>query len=316
MGRPQKKIIRIPRTLVHWPFPHRINPHYQEAKYVSQSWIESFHAFEPRAQDAFNRCDFAHLRVGCELINLFFVVDEVSDLQSADVIHRQVDIVLDALRNPHKPCPAGEWVGGEITRQFWERANVDASDVMQRRFLKSFGDYLESVVDQARDRDCRHIRDIEGYMEVRRKNIGCRPLLALMLLEKDVPEEIFDPPLIEEMTRIAIDVITDMYSFNREKSQDDADHNFMTVVMHSVGMNIARAMAFTGRRHEQLAAEFVKLWEDSKNDPACMQLSVQRYIESIGNLVRTNDQWSFESQRYFGRHGLKVKRTSSILRTM
>ena len=50
-------------------------------------------------------------------MNLFFVIDEYSDVAEADEVERQADIVMDALRNPHKPRPKGEWVGGEVTRQ-------------------------------------------------------------------------------------------------------------------------------------------------------------------------------------------------------
>jgi hypothetical protein len=28
------------------------------------------------------------------------------------------DIIMDALRSPHKARPKGEWVGGEVTRQY------------------------------------------------------------------------------------------------------------------------------------------------------------------------------------------------------
>jgi Delta6-protoilludene synthase len=109
-----------------------------------------------------------------------------------------------------------------------------------------------------------------------------------------------------------IKYLQDMYSYNREQSQDDADHNFVTVVMHSLGMDVANAMAFTGRRHEQLASEFVQLWQASKDSLRSDDGCVERYIEGIGNLVRTNDQWSFESQRYFGLRGLEVKRTRIV----
>lgn len=50
-------------------------------------------------------------------MNLFFVIDEYSDVAGVDEVQNQADIVMDALRNPHKPRPKGEWIGGEVTRQ-------------------------------------------------------------------------------------------------------------------------------------------------------------------------------------------------------
>jgi hypothetical protein len=50
-------------------------------------------------------------------MNLFFIIDEHSDVEGEHVVRQMADIVMDALNNPHKPRPEGEWVGGEATRQ-------------------------------------------------------------------------------------------------------------------------------------------------------------------------------------------------------
>lgn len=54
---------RLPDTLATWPWPRRVNPHYAEVKAASAAWLESFHAFSPKAQKAFNVCDFSELSV-------------------------------------------------------------------------------------------------------------------------------------------------------------------------------------------------------------------------------------------------------------
>ena len=51
--------IFIPNVLARWPWPRRINPHYSVLKKEADAWITSFQAFSPRAQDAFNRCEFS-----------------------------------------------------------------------------------------------------------------------------------------------------------------------------------------------------------------------------------------------------------------
>ncbi len=50
-------------------------------------------------------------------MNLFFIFDEHSDRCEPDEVWDQVDIIMDALRNPHVPRPEREWIGGEIARQ-------------------------------------------------------------------------------------------------------------------------------------------------------------------------------------------------------
>lgn len=52
-------VIRIPDTLINWPWPRIISPYYEQCKAESTAWFEGFKAFSPRAQKAFNRCDFS-----------------------------------------------------------------------------------------------------------------------------------------------------------------------------------------------------------------------------------------------------------------
>jgi hypothetical protein len=51
--------IFIPNVLARWPWPRRINPNYAVVKKEADFWMTSFQAFSPKAQDAFNRCDFS-----------------------------------------------------------------------------------------------------------------------------------------------------------------------------------------------------------------------------------------------------------------
>lgn len=56
-------------------------------------------------------------RIGCDLINLFFVFDEKFDVSDAYETRHQADCIMDALNNPDKPRPPGDWIGGLITQQ-------------------------------------------------------------------------------------------------------------------------------------------------------------------------------------------------------
>ena len=50
-------------------------------------------------------------------MNVFFVVDEYTDVEPAPVVREMIDIVIDAMHNPDKPRPKGEILLGEVTRQ-------------------------------------------------------------------------------------------------------------------------------------------------------------------------------------------------------
>ena len=56
-------------------------------------------------------------RIGVDLMNVLFLLDEYTDTEPAHGVHKIVDIVIDALRNPAKHRTEGEVVLGEIVRQ-------------------------------------------------------------------------------------------------------------------------------------------------------------------------------------------------------
>lgn len=48
---------------------------------------------------------------------LFYIFDEFTDKVDGKGAHAYVNVVMDALRNPHSERPPGESKLGEITRQ-------------------------------------------------------------------------------------------------------------------------------------------------------------------------------------------------------
>lgn len=50
-------------------------------------------------------------------MNFFFIFDYMTDIADAQEARRLADIVMDAIRHPHKERPQGEWVGGEVARR-------------------------------------------------------------------------------------------------------------------------------------------------------------------------------------------------------
>ncbi|KAJ7443636.1 hypothetical protein B0H11DRAFT_1931522 [Mycena galericulata] len=123
-------ILVIPDTLRSWPWPRHLNAYYAICKEESSAWCEAFNAFDAKAQKSFNRCDFNLLaslafpllnkdgcRVGCDLMNLFFVIDEHTDIAATEIAREQADIVMDAIRNPNKRRPEAEWIGGKVAQE-------------------------------------------------------------------------------------------------------------------------------------------------------------------------------------------------------
>jgi hypothetical protein len=45
------------------------------------------------------------------------IVDEYTDVEDGEFAKETVDVIIDALHNPHKIRPEGECILGEITQQ-------------------------------------------------------------------------------------------------------------------------------------------------------------------------------------------------------
>ncbi|KXX76221.1 Delta(6)-protoilludene synthase [Madurella mycetomatis] len=209
----------------------------------------------------------------------------------------QADCIMDALRNPHKPRPPGEWVGGLIAQQFWQNAIKTATPLCQKRFISYFQQYTDAVVQQSSDRDRRHIHSIESYFPLRRKTIGSVPSFALIEMHFNIPDHVIFQPTIQRLTDLCTDMISignDMYSYNVE---GDEGHNLVTVVMNELGLSLQEAYDWIGRYHDGVAAEFLSLYKDLPNFPEESEevnREVREYLDGLGNWVRTNESWSFE----------------------
>ncbi|KAI0292481.1 terpenoid synthase [Multifurca ochricompacta] len=316
----------IPNILENWKWPRRLNPHYIDVKEASSAWFRSFEAFSTKTQDAYDRCDFSLLaslgypfhdkerfRTGCDLMNVLFLFDEYSDVANEDEVQVMAKIVMDALRNPHTPRPKGEWIGGEVTRQFWELAIKTASPPSQKRFIETFGAYAQSVVRQAVDRTNKHIPTIQEYFQVRRDNVGTKPVFAVLELEMNLPDEVVHHPAIEELSILATDMVilgNDIASYNIEQARGDDNYNIITIVMHQNRIDIRGSVDLVYEYHKELEGKFMDIYENKIpkfGEPVDEQLA--QYVDGLGNWVRVNDQWSFESERYFGKKGSETQRT-------
>ncbi|VDC01312.1 unnamed protein product [Peniophora sp. CBMAI 1063] len=320
----QRQRYRIPNCLVNWPWPRHLNKHYPEVKAASADWARSFGAFSKKAQYAYDRCDFnllasfaypdhsaAHLRTGCDMMNHFFYYDEYSDVAPPEEVQVMADVIMDAMYNPHKPRPQGEWVGGEVTRQFWELAIKTASPGSQKRFLESYAQYTQAVVQQAEDRHNKHVRNVDEYFYVRRDTIGAKPSFAVLELDLNLPQEVMDHPVIKEMEILSIDMIilgNDIASYNLEQARGDDNHNIITTVMHQYNTDVQGAMDWVENHHRGLEERFLELYYHHvpKYHSYHIDSDLARYVDGIGNWVRASDQWGFESERYFGKRGPEI----------
>ena len=80
----------------------------------------------------------------------------------------------------------------------------------------------------------------------------------------------------------------------------------VTVIMHERDVDLQGAMDYIGELHEGLVKSFLLAKDRLPSWGEPVDSQVARYVHGLGNWVRANYQWSFESQRYFGTKGLDI----------
>ncbi|KAF8188916.1 terpenoid synthase [Mycena galopus ATCC 62051] len=312
-----------------WPWARHLSPHFEVCKKESTMWLQKFNAFSPKAQNAFDRCDFNLLaslaypllnkdgcRVGCDLMNLFFLIDEHFDMVDTHGARVRADIVMHALRNPDVARLDGEWIGGEITRQFWLNAMRIATEQSQRRFIDEFELYMDSMVQKAQDRTEKHVRGIEEYFAVRRVTIGLKAAIFINRISMDVPDELLENEHVLTLINKATDMIliaNDVYSYNVEQARGDDRHNLVRVVMNEHNLDLAAALEWISAFHDSIVGQFLTAFGQVPHH-ANLELDrqVTEFIHGLGNWVRGYDEWSFESERYFGKRGKEIQGTRTM----
>ncbi|KAG1730725.1 terpenoid synthase [Suillus occidentalis] len=298
-----------------------MNPHFEVVKAEVDASFREFKALSAESQEACDKGDSArlaglaypnasreHLRIACEFINVVIIVDEYTDVENAAVAEAMVDIVIDALHNPHKTRPEGECILGKSVQQFWARTVQAASLSFQRHFLYSYTAYLRAVVVEALDRDEAHCRSISDYIKLRRDTCGTKPAIAINEMGMDLPDEVFYHPIIVEL----VECIAELMLIDNRASDGTGNHNLITILMVELGLDRSGAMAWAARYHTEVEKRFtdglakVPSWGHSAD------VLVKEYLDGMATRARANYCWSYETQRYFGTKGPEIQRTRLV----
>ncbi|KAG1843480.1 isoprenoid synthase domain-containing protein [Suillus subalutaceus] len=309
------KMIYLPDTMINWPWPRTINPHYEDVKAEIDASIRDIKALGPESLAAFDKCDTAllialaypnvpreHLRVSCDMMNSFLFVDEYTSIDNRTGVKEIVNIVIDALHNPHKIRPEGECILGEIMRQFWARAIQSASLSSQRHFLETYTAYLHGVAAEALDHEQGHRRSIDDYLKLRRYTAGLKPCLFINEMEMGLPDEVFYHPVIMDLAECTTNLVlidNDMISYNKEQAAND-DHNLVSIVMLELGLDISGAMAWAAHYHAEVGKRFIEGLAKVPSWGPSVDVLVKEYLDGMAMWARANHSWGYETQRYWG----------------
>ncbi|KAM7192202.1 terpenoid synthase [Rhypophila sp. PSN 637] len=321
------EMIKLPDFLANWPWKRELSPHYKIVKAETDAWVRTFGFFkDAKSQDAFDRVQTHQLRMASDFIALLYVYDEYTDVADEQEAQRLDQIVLDAMHNPDKSRPAGENPLGEQARQFWTRAIPHLSQTSQGHFLVTFEKYVDSVVVQTRDRRSGNERllSFDEYWVIRQWNSACPACFALAELDLDMPDAVYRHPMLERLRMIAVQMIVasnDVYSYNVEVLRGMGLFNLVTIIMYEHGLESTKqAIAWIDEWNGELLVEFLDIRDKIMGGEVTARESwseetlrqVKQYIGILGCWVRANEEWNFESHRYLGTDGPRVRRERTL----
>lgn len=199
--------------------------------------------------------------------------------------------------------------------------------------VESFIAYLESVVQQAADRDNNTFLTIDAYLYNRRQNIGARPSFVPMELDLNLPDHVFyhptilelsvhitdliildnvSPVVVEEETGLKKVAFKDIASYNKEQAVGDDRHNIITLAMRQFKTDFEGAMEWVTNYHTEVETKFLDGLKRLPSWGPEMDRQVQQYLYGLANWPRCNDCWNFESGRYFGGKGREIQKTRRV----
>ena len=204
------------------------------------------------------------------------------------------------------------------------------------RFLKCVEGYLRGVGREAELRTHDVVLDVECFNAIRRDNSGVGCCLGLLgyLFDSDLPDSIYEHPVMMRLRLGAIDMVCwsnvcisfivsekedfiltieshhkDVYSYNMEQSRGIGGNNIVTVLMAAYHVDLQSASDLVGQHFKYLMGKFI---EGKKNLPSWgleVDTAVGAYVQAMEHWVIGNLDWSFETQRYFGAQNAEIKRT-------
>ena len=92
-----------------------------------------------------------------------------------------------------------------------------------------------------------------------------------------------------------------------ESRSSDPNHNLVSVLMHERGISAQEAVDHIGERFKQLTGEFMLTMMHLPELPESVRTTYAEFVLDIAVWVEGHTQWSFVSERYFGKKGMEVR---------
>ena len=107
-----------------------------------------------------------------------------------------------------------------------------------------------------------------------------------------------------------------MHSYAREISCGQEEHNLITVVKKEYHLELQDALDWLGEYTDGVVEKFTSDRASLPRWTPEIEKKMDRYIDGLGHWAKGNEAWSFESKRYHGNDGLRVKELGAVWITL
>lgn len=312
-------IFVLPKLFTRCVFPLRTNPGCADAARASEQWLVHGAKFSDSKREEFfglkagelaaSCFPHAHpyrLRVCCDVINyLFNLVHWTREFRSAD-LYPVADCVLDAMVDPEGYKT--DKVAGIMAKDFFGAFRKTSGWRCTRRFFEAMETYFDV---QCLEADARNVPDLDSYIPFRRDASGCK--LGFVLIEYanglNLPDVVFEDPIVRTLQEIANDIVSwsnDIVSYDMERARGET-RNMVVILMELRGMDIQEAVDHVAEQCETLVERFKENKGLLPSFGEELDPLVTTYIEGLQHWIAGFLNWSFETERYFGKEAPDVQ---------
>jgi len=100
--------------------------------------------------------------------------------------------------------------------------------------------------------------------------------------------------------------------YNVERAKGHALHNLVTIVMHAKDLGPQEAITWIGAWNDGIVQDFLHCKDSLSSWGEDIDSQGRQHVDGLAQWVRGNDDWSFESQRFFGTQGGEIQKTKEV----